>query len=53
MLLHIMLHKMLAYLMLFYALSNVVCLHNVFLYFFPFIFVNAFCFHALSGFIET
>ena len=42
---------MLAYLMLFAALSNAVCLHNAFLL--PLIFANAFCFHALSWFIET
>ena len=36
--------------MLFAALSNAVCLHNAF---FPLIFANAFCFHALSWFIDT
>ena len=40
------LYIMLAYLMLFAALSNAVCLHNAF-------FSNAFCFHALSWFIDT
>ena len=45
---------MLAYLMLFAALSNAVCLYNAFfLLFLPLIFANAFCFHALSWFIET
>ena len=33
-LLYIMLHVMLAYLMLFAALSNAICLHNAFLSFF-------------------
>ena len=41
---------MLAYLMLFLALSNAVCLHIAFL---PSIFANSFCFHALSWFIDT
>ena len=49
-LLYIMLYIMLAYSMLFAALSNAVCLHNAFL---PLIFANAFCFHALSWFIDT
>ena len=49
--LHIMLYIMLAYLMLFAALSNAVCLHNG--YFFPLLFATAFCFHALSWFIYT
>ena len=39
-LLHIMLYVMVAYLMLFAALSNAVCLYNAF-------FANDFCFHAL------
>ena len=51
MLLYIMLYIMLAYLMLFAALSNAVCLHNA--SFFPFISANAFCFLALSWFIVT
>ena len=34
MLLHIMLYVMLAYLMLFAALSNAVCLYNAFFYYF-------------------
>ena len=40
MLLNIMLYIMLAYLMLFAALSNAVCLYNA--SFFPFIYANAF-----------
>ena len=40
-----LLYIMLAYLMLFAALSNVVCLYNAF---FILIFANAFCSHALS-----
>ena len=51
MLLYIMLYIMLAYLMLFAALSNAVCLYNA--YFLSLIFANAFCFHALSWFIDT
>ena len=46
---YIILYIMLAYLMLFAALSSAVCLHNAFL---PLIFANAFCFHALSWFIS-
>ena len=54
MLLHIMLYIMLAYLMVFAALSNAACLYNAFFIFFsPLIFANAFCFHALSSFIDT
>ena len=54
MLLYIMLYIMLAYLMLFAALSNAVCLYNVFILFFSLlIFADAFCFHALSWFIDT
>ena len=49
-LLYIMLCIMLAYLMLFAALSNASCLYNDF--FLILIFANAFCFHALSWFIE-
>ena len=45
-LLYIMLSIMLAYLMLFAALSNAVCLHNVFLLL---IFANAFCFMLCLG----
>ena len=47
MLLIIMLCIMFAYLMLFAALSNAVCLYNAY------IFANDFCFHALSWFIDT
>ena len=50
MLLYILLYIMLAYLMLFAALSNVVCLYNSF---FLLIFANSFCFHALSWFFDT
>ena len=46
-----MLCLMLAYLMLFAALSNAVCLHNAI--FLLLIFQNACCFHALSWFIDT
>ena len=47
MLLYMMLYIVLAYLMLFAALSNAVCLYNA-SFFSPFISANAFCFHALS-----
>ena len=50
MLFYIMLYVILAYLMLFAALSNAACFHNAFL---PLIFANAFCFHSLSWFIDT
>ena len=50
MLLYIMLYIMLAYLMLFAALCNAVCLCNAFFYL---MIANAFCYHALSWFIET
>ena len=46
-----MLYVMLACLMLFAALYNAVRLHNAFSL--PLIFANAFCFHALSWFIDT
>ena len=46
-----MLYVMLAYLMLFAALSNAICLYNAF--FLLLIFANAFCFHALSWFVDT
>ena len=39
---------MLAYLMLFAALTNAVCLNNASLLFFSLICANAFYFHALS-----
>ena len=50
MLLYIMSYVILAYLMLFAALSNAVCLHNAF--FLLLIFSNAF-FNALSWLIDT
>ena len=53
MLLCIILCIMFAYLMLLAALYNAACLHNAFFLFLPFIFANAFCFHALSWFIDT
>ena len=46
MLLYTMLYVMLAYLMLFAALFNAVCLYNAY------ISSNAFCFHALSWDID-
>ena len=45
-----LLYIMLAYLILFAALSNAVCLHYAFLHL---ILANSFCFHALSWFIDT
>ena len=51
MLLYIMLYIVLAYLMLFAALSNAVCWYNA--SFLPLISANAFYFHALSLFIDT
>ena len=51
MLLYIMLYIVLAYLMLFAALSNAVCLHNA--SFLPMISAIAFYFHVLSWFIDT
>ena len=48
--LYILLYKMLAYLMLFAALFNAVCLYKASFFLF---FANAFCFHALSWFIDT
>ena len=50
-LLYIMLYIVLAYLMLFAALSNAVCLHNA--SFLPMIYAIAFYFHVLSWFIDT
>ena len=47
MLLYIMLYIVLAYLILLAALSNAVCLYTASF------FANAFCFHALSWFIDT
>ena len=52
MLLYIMLYIVLAYLMLFVALSNAACLYNAFS-FLPLIFENTSCLHALSWFIST
>ena len=54
MLLYIMLYIVLAYLMLFAALTNAVCLYNAFffLFFWSLICANAFYFHALSLFIS-
>ena len=54
MLLYIMLYIVLAYLMLFAALTNAVCLNNAsfFLLLFSLICANAFYFHALSLFIS-
>ena len=46
-----LLYIVLAYLMLFAALSNAVCLHNV--SFLPMVSANAFYFHVLSWFIDT
>ena len=51
MLLCIMLYIVLAYLMLFAALSNAVCLYNA--YFLPMISAIAFYFHVLSWLIDT
>ena len=51
MLLYIMPYVVLAYLILFAALSNAVCLHSA--SFLPFISANAFYFHVLSWFIDT
>ena len=55
MLLYVMLYIMFAYLILFAALSNDVCLYNAFFLLFslPLIFETAFCFHALSWFIDV
>ena len=48
-----MLYIVLAYLMLFSALTNAVCLNNAsFFFFFLLISANAFYFHALSLFIS-
>ena len=53
MLLYIMLYIVLAYLMLFAALTNAVCLNNAsFFLFFSLICAIAFYFHALSLFIS-
>ena len=50
-LLYILLYIVLAYLMMFAALSNAVCLYNA--SFLPLICANAFHFHALSWLIDT
>ena len=50
-LLNIMLYIVLAYVMLFSALSNAVCLYNA--SFLPMISAIAFYFHVLSWFIDT
>ena len=52
--LYIMLYIVLAYLILFAALTNAVCLNNAsfFSFFFSLICANAFYFHALSLFIS-
>ena len=52
MLLYIMLYIVLAYLMLFAALTNAVCLNNASFLLFSLICANAFYFHALSLFIS-
>ena len=53
MLFYIMLYVVLAYLMLFAALTNAVCLNNASSSsFFSLICANAFYFHALSLFID-
>ena len=46
-----LLYIVLAYLMLFAPLTNAVCLYNA--SFLPLISANAFCFYALSLFIDT
>ena len=51
MLLYIILYIVLAYLMLFAALSNAVCLYNA--SFLPIISANAFHFHVFYCFIDT
>ena len=51
MLLYIMMYVMLAYLMLFAALSNAVCLYNAF-FFLLLIFANAFCFMLCLGLLK-
>ena len=51
MLLYVMLYIVLAYLMLFAALSNAVCLYNA--SFLPMIYAIPFYFQVLSWFIDT
>ena len=48
-----LLHIMLAYLMLFAALSNAVCLNNAFFLFFAIDFCKCFLLHTLSMFISS
>ena len=48
----LVLYVMLAYLMLFAALSNAVCLYSA-LFYFAIDFCKCFLFHALSWFIDT
>ena len=52
MLLYVMLYIVLAYLMLFAAITNAVCLNNAFFSFFSLNCANAFYFPALSLFIS-
>ena len=52
MLLYVMLYIVLAYLMLFAAITNAVCLNNASSFFLSLICANAFYFHALSLFIS-
>ena len=51
-LLYVMLHIMLAYLMLFAALSNAVCLYDA-SFFFAIDFCKCFLLHALSWLVDT
>ena len=53
MLLYVMLYIMLAYLMLFTALSNAVCLYDAFFSFLAIDFYQMILFHTLSWFIDT
>ena len=48
-----MLYIMFAYLLLFAALSNAVCMYNAFFSFFAIDFCKCFLFHALSWFISS
>ena len=52
MLLYVMLYIVLAYLMLFAALTSAVCLNNASSFFSSFICANAFYFHSLSLFMS-
>ena len=49
----VLLYILLANLMLFAAQCNAVCLCNASFSYLPLIFANAFCYHALSWFIDT